>query len=347
MKKALIIIMVAAIMTASLAGLASANTEEAASPYYLSVTGTIVAVEDLEEGFRVEIATPDADRESRAFLNITDRTVFPFEEELNVGDAVTAYYLANAPMILIYPPQYNAAVLVNGKPADQDVRVDRFFSMDGQDGLYLAQGGDLAFRVDENTEIILADGQDFSDGQFDGRRIIVIYGPSTRSIPAQTTAIKLIVLFEDAVTGPLPIDPDQGGTPIQTLPAPIFPPDENIDATGWPILVNGTSVNAPAVFQTDAGIIMVPLRATAQALGYDVNWDATLRSVRLGAAIHAWIGNTEVHVGRMAPQTLTTAPVLVDGTTFVPLDFFRVIGVNNAYAFEGQIVLDTVNEPME
>jgi len=349
MKKAIALFLVMALMTATLGAVAMATDNENAAtqalPYYLSITGTIVSIGETENGYRVEIE--DAD-ENPAFLNITDRTVFPFVSELEKGDKVTGYYLANAPMIMIWPPQYNIAVLVNGMPEAQNVAVDRFSPMEGQEGLYLAQGGNLAFRVDDNTEIVLADGQNFSDGDFAGRRIVVIYGISTRSIPAQTTAIKLIVLFEDAVTGPLPIEPGDVAAivpPIATLPYPID--DVTIDATGWPILVNGTQLVAPAAFQVGAGIVMVPLRAVAEALGYDVNWDAALRSVRLGVAIQIWIGNTDIHIGRMAPQTLRAAPVLVDGTTFVPLDFFRLIGVNNAYAFEGQIIFDNVNEPME
>jgi len=345
MKKALSILMVAAIMTASLAGLALADNVETTRPYYLSVTGTVLSVEELDEMLRVEIALPDTDREARAYLNITDSTVFPFESEIADGDTVTAFYLANAPMILIYPPQYNVAVLVNGAPEGQSVAVDRFVPMESNSDLFLSLAGDLAFRVGPSTEIVLADGKDFSDGDFAGRRIVVIYGVVTRSLPPQTTAIKLIVLFEDPVTGPLLIDPPEIESPIITLPAPI--PDDMIDASGWPIIVNNNPITAPAAFRSADGRLMIPLRAVAEALGYSVNWDANLRSVRLGVAVQTWIGNTEIQVGRMAPQTISTAPVLVDGTTFVPIDFFRAIGVNNAYAFEGQIVFDNINEPME
>ncbi|MCL2226789.1 MAG: copper amine oxidase N-terminal domain-containing protein [Oscillospiraceae bacterium] len=371
MKKALAILLVAALLTASLAGLALADDNNEATPaptgsYYLSVTGTVTSVNESEDGLRVEISRPDADREGRAFLIVTDGTVFPFEEEIEEGDTVTAFYLANVPMILIYPPQYTAAVLVNGMPEDKNVNVDRFFSVEGEGGLYLSQGGSLAFRIGEDTEVVLADGTEFNFdyGSIDGRRIVVVYGPSTRSIPAEVTAIRLIVLFEDIAFGPLPIDPDmlpddedadeeaedeaadeeEEYVPVTVLP---FPLDDTIDASGWPIQVNGVNITAPAAFQTADGVLMVPLRAIAEALGYYVEWDSTLRSIRLGVAIHTWLGNTEVHVGRMAPQTISAAPALVEGLTFVPLDFFRVIGINNAFAFEGQIVIDNVNERME
>ena len=49
---------------------------------------------------------------------------------------------------------------------------------------------------DENTEVILEDGIEFIGDDFDGRRIVVIYGISTRSIPEMAVASKLIVLYE-------------------------------------------------------------------------------------------------------------------------------------------------------
>ena len=367
MKKVLSIILVAVMLTASLAGAAfAAEAEEPEGAYYIYTSGTVTAIEERDDQTRVTIAVPDEDREATSVLVLTDRTVFPFESEIEIGDYVTAYYIANAPMILIYPPQFNVAVLVNGKPASQSVVVDRFAQIDGQDGRYLAHGGNLIINVGPDTEVVLADGTEFNFdyGPIDGRRLIVIYSVETRSLPPMTTPEKIIVLFEDAVTGPLPIDPDMvPDVPVTTLPAPIpevpvttlpapvptapitiLPAPVNVLQD--PILVNGTVITAPNAFMLD-GMVMVPLRAIAQELGYEVNWDTTLKSVRLGVAIHVWVGSTEVHIGRMAPQTISQAPVIVGSSTFVPLDFFRVIGVNNAYSFEGQIVIDNINERME
>jgi len=355
MKKALSILLVAALMTASLAGMAMANTEA----YYLSVTGTIISIEELEEGLRVEIAMPAVDRDARAFLNITENTVFPFDTQLSEGDTVTAYYLANAPMIAIYPPQYTVAVLVSGTPESQNVVVDRFNPIEGQDGRFLAQGGNLIINIGEDTEVVLADGEDFNFeyGTLDGRRMVVIYAVETRSMPPMTTPLKVIVLFEDIAFGPLPIDPGMvpsvdGDTPWQTLPHPLDPSQHavtlpyGIFLADMPIIVNGEEISAPAAVQTDDAI-MVPIRAVAEALGYEVYWDAEQYGVRLGVAINIWIGNSEVHIARMAPQTISAAPVLINGFTYVPLDFFRLIGVNNVHVFEAQIVFDNINEPME
>ena len=338
MKKVLSILLAAGLLTATLAGTAGAEDsafDPQPLPYYLSVTGTVVSAEDEanQDGWlKVSITTTD---ENPAYLVLTENTVYPFEKDFAEGDVVTGYFLANAPMIAIWPPQYTVAILVAGMPGDLNFKADRFNTWEDNDaGYMLAQSGQFAFLIDENTEIVLANGDDFSDGDIEGRRMAVIYGPSTRSIPEMATAIKVIVLYEDAVTLP------------EQVPEEV--PDLTIDASGWPILVNGTKIDAPDAYQNADGILMVPLRATAEALGFDVNWDNAAKSVRLGVAIHLWIDKTEVHVGRMAPISISTAPQLINGTTYVPLDFFRnALGMANAFAFEGQIEINSEGESME
>jgi len=173
---------------------------------YFYITGTIESIEREDGMIRVTI---EDEHGNPAVLVLSEDTVFPFSEEFEVGDIVTGWYLTNAPMILIWPAEYNIAVLAAGAPEDGNIKVDRFSAMENnEDGLMLSQDGAFAFRVDENTQIILANGDDFTTGDIEGRRIIVIYDVSTRSIPEITTATKLIVLYEDIVTLPIEVDVD-------------------------------------------------------------------------------------------------------------------------------------------
>jgi len=336
MKKALTILLAAGLLTGALAGMAGAAGDENSTvqspPYYLSVTGTVVDKEVSENGTYIEIEDNNG---NPAVLVINDRTVFPFDSEFATGSVVTGYYLSSAPMILIWPAQYNIAVLAVGAPPDVNITVDRFYAVEGEEGLMLSKGGGLAFRIGDDTEIILANGDDFKDGNIEGRRMIAIYGPSTKSIPAYATAIKVIVLYEDPTTGPEPIPEDMDF-------------NGRVDTSGWPVYIDGKLIEAPAVFDNEDGIVMVPLRAVAEALGYKVTWDAVLGGVRLGVAIHLWPGSTEVHVSKMAPINISAAPVVIGNTTYVPLEFFRkVLEVTDAFAFEGRIDILTVGEPME
>ena len=170
---------------------------DAEIPEFMNVSGTVVNIETVNDLRHVEIEDADG---NTAILVLSDETVFPFSENIAIGDTVTGWYCANSPMILIYPPQYTILVLSSRMGDDRNIAVDRFHISDmSSDKYFVSQDGMLMFNVDDNTEIILADGQDFKDGDLDNRRIVVIYGPSTRSIPAQTTAEKLIVLFEGIV----------------------------------------------------------------------------------------------------------------------------------------------------
>jgi len=162
---------------------------------FMSVTGIVVSVETIGELTNVEIE--DAEGNPAVFV-LSDETIFPFSTDFAVGDEVTGWYCANSPMIMIYPPQYTIVVLSSRMGDDRNIKVDRFYAW-GEDGMGQMISSDemFVFTTDENTEIILQDGEDFSQGDLNNRRIVVIYGPSMRSIPEQATAEKLIVLFED------------------------------------------------------------------------------------------------------------------------------------------------------
>lgn len=117
---------------------------------------------------------------------VSPRTYFVDYETVSVGDRLTGYYDGDAPALLIYPPQYEALVMVKDSPY-QNVKVDYFNrqleSSDGQ----------LRLNISPYTQIVLTNGQIFS-GYPDSRDLIVIYGPTTKSIPAQTTPYRIIVL---------------------------------------------------------------------------------------------------------------------------------------------------------
>lgn len=117
---------------------------------------------------------------------VSPTTYFVDNVMVSVGDRLTGYYDGDAPTLLIYPPQYEALVMVKDSPY-QNVKVDYFNrqleSSDGQ----------LRLNISPYTQIVLTNGQIFS--RYPGNRdLIVIYGPTTRSIPAQTTPYRIIVL---------------------------------------------------------------------------------------------------------------------------------------------------------
>ena len=164
-------------------------------PAFLFVTGDVTSIEEIDGQTYVRVE--DTDGNPVDFV-ISDETIFPFSERYSIGDTVTGWYSTEGIMPMIWPPVHNITVLAIDAPDGVNIKVDRFHKWeDNADGYMISQDEMFAFVVDEDTEIILEDGQDFSDFDFElNRKMIVIYGISTRSIPEMATADKLIVLFE-------------------------------------------------------------------------------------------------------------------------------------------------------
>lgn len=116
---------------------------------------------------------------------VSPTTYFVDQAMVAVGDRVTGYYDGNAPVPLIYPPQYRALVMVKHTPS-QNVKVDYFNNQ------LVSSDGRLKLNISPYTQILLPNGQAFSKN-IENRNLIVIYGPATKSIPAQTTPYKIIV----------------------------------------------------------------------------------------------------------------------------------------------------------
>lgn len=117
---------------------------------------------------------------------VSPSTYIVDHELLVVGDRVTGYYDGDAPAILIYPPQYPALVMVK-EDFNRNVKVSYFTNQ------LLSSDGQLQLILSPETQILLTNGQQYSN--YPGNRdLIVFYRFTTRSIPAQTTPYRIIVL---------------------------------------------------------------------------------------------------------------------------------------------------------
>ncbi|MCE4050746.1 MULTISPECIES: hypothetical protein [Bacillaceae] len=101
------------------------------------------------------------------------------------GDRVTGFYDGNAPVPLIYPPRYEAIAIAKELPY-QNVKADYFNSQ------LVSSDGTLKLNIASSTQLRLKNDQPFT-GTLMNRNLIVLYGASTKSIPALTTPYKIIV----------------------------------------------------------------------------------------------------------------------------------------------------------
>lgn len=277
-----------------------------------SFTGKVKAITDFEGVEGTKFVLVENSEGAEANIRISKDTYVLNNAEIAIGAVITGFFDANAPMIMIYPAQYNAEVVVVDNK-DETTKVDIF------DKDMVSSDQTLKLNTTDRTEATLQDGTPFK-GELANRKLVVTYSTSTKSIPAQTIPDKIIVLFE------------KEAPPINQLVG---------DVSAMDIVVNNKKIAAPSAYTNEKGNVMVPLRAIAEALGYDVTWNNELQSVFLNKNISLRIGLDSYNYMKMAPIQLGTAPTIVEGKTFVPLSFFKeVTRMNNAYVFESQIVID-------
>lgn len=102
------------------------------------------------------------------------------------GDRIIAFYDTLAPMPLIYPPQYQAVVIV--KP----VR-GQYAMLDTFDQNLRNSDNTLVLNLSTRTNIRTQNGQIYP-GRLGNQLLLVLYTATTRSIPAQTSP-DLITVF--------------------------------------------------------------------------------------------------------------------------------------------------------
>ncbi|MBX4264857.1 hypothetical protein [Clostridium estertheticum] len=113
-------------------------------------------------------------------------TYFVDHVMVRLGDIVTGFYDANAPTVLIFPPQFRAIVIAKDS-LYQNVKVDYF------NNNLVSSDNNLKLNIAPWTQIVLENGQSFTKS-LTNRNLIVVYGATTRSIPSQTSPYKIIVL---------------------------------------------------------------------------------------------------------------------------------------------------------
>ncbi|MCL1935598.1 MAG: copper amine oxidase N-terminal domain-containing protein [Defluviitaleaceae bacterium] len=293
---------------------------------FLSFRGTIREVVEAENGYTLFIDNDEA----TVLFSISSETFVI--GNIEVGSDVIGFYPALAPMPLIYPPLYNISVLYVQEEDIPLIKVDLFRLMSTGDIFYDSEDDarqfvsadiSLIIRVSNDTVIQDTEGNNV-DFDLNGRNLVVKYTTSTRSMPAITNPELIIVLPVNPITPEVPSISD-----IETEP--------EVDWSNYPIIVD--SVGLTDSFVEMNGTIYVPLRSVSVALGAEVIWNSNDNSIQIigsGDSFSAFVYLNENLFTRDAEQIELSHPAeLVNGTTYVPLSFFReVFGMNNAY-FEG------------
>ena len=164
------------------------------SSVYIKVNATNSELIENEDGTISASVTDENDNPAEIIVS-EDTLVLDAngeKAELTDGAEFTAYTLWNKPMVMIYPPRYNAdLIVINSELGNVMVDADAY-TKDGD--RYINNANTLSISA-VDSEIVDAQGNDYT-GELDGMNLAVFYGASTRSIPAQANAEKIVVLGE-------------------------------------------------------------------------------------------------------------------------------------------------------
>ncbi|NLL00929.1 MAG: hypothetical protein GX271_09750 [Clostridiales bacterium] len=191
MKKIITLILIAIMLILPISSAFAGEKPRDSKAHFNSFTGIVKEIRDSELENNTSYVLLENEEGMEAHLVLTKDTYYINDEKIRIGSKVTGFYDANAMMIMIYPPQYVAvAVLVSNK--EQNIKVDLF------DADLISADNSLKLNSYDDTEIIYKDGKEFK-GDLKNRKLAVFYGASTRSIPAQTSPDKIVVLSDAIV----------------------------------------------------------------------------------------------------------------------------------------------------
>lgn len=259
--------------------------------HYGFFEGTIESIEPHHSIPDAKMIRVHGDGEAIADFVLSKDSVIAENAQIEIGKTITGWYDARKPMILIYPPQYNVE-LVTMPSESTTQKVDYF------DETLTSADGMLKLNLEQENSLKLwdAQGKPYIES-LSGKHLLVNYKFSTRSIPAQTVPESIYVVEDQKWL---------------------------TSAGEIPVSVNGKVVHALSSFVKEDKTVMVPLRAAAEALGYEVTWLEESQTVMVGKASLV-IGKDAYAFARMAPKSLGAAPELREGRTFVPMEFFGKI----------------------
>lgn len=165
--------------------------------FYNSFTGTVKELTEGTEGSTVALV--EDKNGSQANFIISKGTYIIDKIKIEIGTQITGFYEAGKPMIMIYPPQYNVEIIapvIEGK----NIKADKF------DKDLLSYDKALKLNISEDTEIVWENGTAINwfkkptaeelEKVLTNRKLIAFYDFTTKSLPAQTTPYKLIVLSQ-------------------------------------------------------------------------------------------------------------------------------------------------------
>ncbi|MCI9635644.1 MAG: hypothetical protein HFG77_04480 [Hungatella sp.] len=159
---------------------------------YSPIEGVVTSIAPLQSGSRpgcVLLLYVQTDYQETFQILVDTSTYVLDQKPVRRGDPVIVFYDITAPVPLIYPPQYKAVAML--------VRACNEFAMlDYFDQNLRNSENTLILNPSGSTTVQLPNGQ-YYQGTLGNQYMLVLYTTNTRSIPAQTTPVRIIVFCCD------------------------------------------------------------------------------------------------------------------------------------------------------
>lgn len=160
---------------------------------FMPIEGTIIEINPFQNNSRINYGCSQLVTLEDFDGNIVNFVVSPSTYVVNMstlyeGMEAIFFYDAMQPIPLIYPPRYQAVIVTE--------RIDGILVSAGYFNHVLTSAdGKLRLNIGPNTIIVTKNNQVFTQNPAN-HNLIVFYTVTTRSIPAQTTPDKIIVMCE-------------------------------------------------------------------------------------------------------------------------------------------------------
>ncbi len=269
------------------------SSEAEVTADYRTIEGKVTSVEAQDDYTRIMIDDGDMglvlNLQSGAYIVDSKDGSFKTPADLTEGMEVAVVLNALTPMTMSIPPMVSSAEAVVIKSEGKSVSVLTF------DENLVSTDNSLMLNIGENTVIGDVQGtkKTFSADDIKGATAIVVYGPTTRSIPAQTTPERVIILKAAE--------------------------EETAEA------------DTKAVTEDAEAISTVALRQTAENAGFEVKWTSNEDAVVISndsVEIKVLCGSNVAEVTKgdeVASVDLKDAVKLEKGTMMVSSDFAQLL----------------------
>lgn len=216
-----------------------------------------------------------------------------------VGEVLKVVIDAQSPMMPSEPAIYVPTAIVRG---ENNLYVGEF---DIQDDVLVSEDNTLALNLE---------GTDFDKEKLDNNDLLVIYGASTRSIPALTTPEFIAVLKDNNASFAAALKDraiEKNESCYKTIE--VYVDQKPIDFSKYS--------NVLPIIEDD--FTLVPIRAIAEALGCEVEYDDTKKLVTIKSekvTIELTLNSSVAKVNG-EEKTLSKEAKVIEGRTMVPARF--------------------------